>query len=256
VTPAAPTQAAWWSSSPYGEPPTTPRKRGPTVASTASRCPRSAAGKDHGLLAVDVEPVGQGPVGPRPACQRPQPAVRRVDVRRRAELGQRLGLVVAPAQHRVLVGRAQRDGATPRLPTGPVDVGAPLGEQAQDHGAAPAPHRVRHEGALARVRPALEQERHVLGALLVECRGQRVRPHRRRPRLQEQAQAGRVVGVGGVVDGLPVVGVGPRREEHGGQLGVVDDAGRAVERRHVPEAVAEGDVRVGAAGEQLAGEGG
>jgi hypothetical protein len=92
----------------------------------------------------------------------------------------------------VLVGRAQRDVAPPRLAAGLVQIGAVRGEQAHELGAAAAAHGVREVRALVGVGAGLQQQPHVLETLLVERVRQRVGVARARAVLEQQRQAGRV----------------------------------------------------------------
>jgi NADPH2:quinone reductase len=75
-----------------------------------------------------------------------------------------------------------------------------------------------------------------------------------RPVLEQRAQARMIGRLRRVVERLAVVGIRPGLEQHARELGVVDDAGRAIERGHGAVLVGEGDVGVGAAREQLAGQ--
>ena len=68
--------------------------------------------------------------------------------------------------------------------------------------------------------------------------------------VEQQLQAGRVVGVGGHAQRPPVVGVGARGEQQRGQARLVGQAGGALERGHafVP-VVLPGGVGIGAGAE-------
>jgi hypothetical protein len=155
----------------------------------------------------------------------------------------------------VLVRRSKPDVAAPRLAAGTVEVGAVLGEQADEFRPAAAAHRVRDVGVLVRVGARFEEEPDVLEPLVVERVCERVGPVRPRPVREELFEARRARRLRRVVEGLAVVRVGARLEQHAGELGVVRDAGRAVERGHRPVLVDEARVRVRAALEQLPGEG-
>ncbi len=150
----------------------------------------------------------------------------------------------------MLVGGAQplgcapalaRRGARGRRRARPAAAGTP----------GPRPRRTANGSSSRGVGARVEQQPHVLRALVVERVGEHDRLDRRAV-LEQRAQALGARRLGRVVDGLAVVGVRARLEQHARELGVVDDAGGAVERGHLAVLVGERDVRVGAAVEQLA----
>ena len=143
-------------------------------------------------------------------------------------------------------GVRQRNVPAPRLTAGAIEVGAVLREQADERWPAAAADRVRDVRVLVRVGSRLEQQSDVVEPLVVECMGQGVRVARARAVLEEQLETGGASRLRRVVQGLAVVGVGACLQQHTGELGVVSDPGRAVERGHVAVLVLEGRVRVGA----------
>jgi hypothetical protein len=64
--------------------------------------------------------------------------------------------------------------------------------------------------------------------------------------VEQDLETGRVVGLAGVVDGLAVVGIGAVLEQQSRGIGVVCDAGGAVEDRHRAELVVVDLVGIGA----------
>lgn len=72
--------------------------------------------------------------------------------------------------------------------------------------------------------------------------------------LEQEQEAGRALVLDRVVERLVVVRVRSRLEQDPRQLGVVDDAGGSVQRRHLAVLVREGRVRIRAALEELPGE--
>ena len=154
----------------------------------------------------------------------------------------------------MLIGRPQRHVSAPGLAAGPVEIAAVLREQAQELRSATATDGVRDERALVGVRARLQQQPHVIEPIVVEGVRQRVRPARLGAVLEQQPEAGRVLGLGRVVERLAVVRTRPGVEQDARQLRIMCDPGRAVERRHPAILVAESHVRIRAALEQLARE--
>jgi hypothetical protein len=109
---------------------------------------------------------------------------------------------------------------------------------------------------LVGVGAGLEQHPDRLDPVVVEGMREGVRATRRRPMLEQESQAPRILGLDRVVQRLTVVRVGPGLEEHAGQLGIVEDSGSAVKRGHLAVLVEERRIRIGAAAKQLTGEAG
>ena len=129
-----------------------------------------------------------------------------------------------------------------------------IGEQLEKLGPAATADGVREKRALVRVCAGLEQDPDRLDPVVVERVRQRIRATCLRTGLEQQAKALRGLGLDRVVDRLAVVRIRAGLEQDAGQLGVVDDAGGAVERRHLAVLVGERRVRVGASGKKVAGE--
>ena len=108
----------------------------------------------------------------------------------------------------MLVRRPQRNVPAPRLAAGAIEVGAVLGEQADERGPAAAVDRVRDVRVLVRVGSRLEQQSDVVEPLVVEGMGQGVRIARARAVLEEQLETGGAGRLRRVVQRLAVVGVG------------------------------------------------
>ena len=221
--------------------------RARTARRRAPCAPRSG-GEDHDLLLVVVERRG--------TCSRALAAGDRgdrevvgVDVGVRAERRRSVcGGFVASAQHGVLVGgaHARRIVASSSPPR--CSRSAPCSTSSRRY-SGPRPRRTACGSSSRGVGARVEQQPHVLQPLVVE----RVGEHDRldgRAVLEQRAQALRARRLGRVVDRLAVVGVRARLEQHARELGIVDDARRAVERGHLAVLVGERRVRVRAAREQ------
>ncbi len=130
--------------------------------------------EDEHLLRVRVELSGQIAFRPLAARDRGDRQISHRDRRRAAQRSEHLGVVGPPAQHGVLIRRAQRDVAAPELASGPVDVGAVLDQEPERLRAAAPPHGVREDRPLVRVGAGFEQQAHVLEPVVVECVRQRV----------------------------------------------------------------------------------
>ena len=129
-----------------------------------------------------------------------------------------------------------------------------LGKQLQHGRLATAADGMGHQRHLVRIAARREHQADMLDVVGVDRGGKGVGAGHRGPVLEQDADTVRVLGVGRVVEGLAVVRVGAGLEESARQLGVMLDAGRAVERRHAAVLVDERAVRVCAAVEQLARE--
>ena len=146
----------------------------------------------------------------------------------------------------MLVWRAKRHVAAPRLAARAVDLGAVRNEQLDQIGAAAAANGVRDERAVGRIGAVLEHETDVLEPVLVEGVGERVRAVDACAVLEQDAHAVGPLGLGCVIQRLAVVGVRAGFEQGEGQFRVVPNAGGAVERGHLAVVVDEEAVRVGA----------
>ena len=124
------------------------------------------------------------------------------------------------------------------------------GEQPDDLRPAAAAHRVRKDRALVRVGTGGQEEADELEPLVVERVRERVRAAGGRTVREQELEARRVRRLRRVVQGLAVVGSGARLEQDARQLGLVDDAGGAVEGGHRAVLVLEARVRVGASVEE------
>ena len=110
--------------------------------------------------------------------------------------------------------------------------------------------------ALIRVRPGIEQHSNVINMVVVNGMRERVRPTRLRPVVEQQLEAGGVLGLNRVVEGVAemrlTIGIRAVLEQQCGQLGILANPGRTVQHRHRPELVAEESVGVCALAQQLA----
>ena len=249
TTSAEPIQAAWWSSEPTGEPPTTPRKSGPTVSTTTSRCPRSAASTTTSCESGSSVSCSPSSVAPRARARRRPRRRDRAPSRRRARrepprcrrdhAGRRA--VRRPQRHVPRhvspPGRSRSApcAASRRMNSGPLPRRTACATIAHSFGSAPASSRSR---TCASDSPSSACASAFVSFVCAPCSSRS-----RRQSVLDRLRR--------VVDRLAVVRVGSRLEEHAGQLRVVRDAGGAVERRHRAVLVVEGHVRVGAAREEV-----